>query len=104
MKLSGDFDARCLRSRPQRNWRARLSGLFVLTLWAAALALLAAGAGSLSGAHDQLDAPLGVAISLLLAGALLIVCALLLRRRTRRLLRQRDGDLCLAPHLTRRHG
>lgn len=103
MKLSGDFDARCLRPRTQRSWRARLLGLFVLLLWLGGLTLLAVGSGSLSGMHAELDAPLGVAVSLLLAGALLIACALLLRRRVRRR-RERSGDLSLAPHLLRRHG
>ena len=103
MKLSGDFDARCLRGRPQRDWRARLSALVVLLLWLAALTLIGIGAGSLGAVHPALDAPLGVALSLLLAGALLVACALLLGRRARRR-RLRGGDLCLAPHLQRRHG
>lgn len=103
MKLSGDFDARCLRSRPQRSWRSRMVGLFVLLLWLAGLALLAVATTSLSGVRTGLDAPIGVAVSLLLAGVLLIVCALLLRRRARRR-QQGNGALCLAPHLMRRHG
>ncbi len=103
MKLSGDFDARCLRSRPRRNWRSRLVGFFVLLLWLGGLGLLAVATTSLSGAHADIQAPLGVALSLFLAGVLLIICALLLRRRARR--RQSgNGDLCLAPHLMRRHG
>lgn len=103
MKLSGDFDARCLRSRPRRSWRSRLVGLFVLLLWLGGLALLAVATTSLSGVRSDVSAPVGVALSLLLAGVLLIVCALLLRRRARRR-QQGNGDLCLAPHLMRRHG
>ena len=103
MKLSGDFDARWLRPRPQRSWRSRMVGFFVLLLWLGGLALLAVAATSLSGVRTELDAPTGVAVSLLLAGVLLIVCALLLRRRARRR-QQSNGALCLAPHLMRRHG
>lgn len=101
MKLSGDFDARCLRPRQQRSWRARFALLLSLLLWLAGLLALGTGASSLIGSHAELDAPVGVGLSLLLAGALLIAGALLLRRRSR-LRQQRAGDLSLAPHLLRR--
>ncbi len=103
MKLSGDFDARCLRGQQQAGWGRRLAGLLRVGLGLTALLCALTGVLSLSGVPPRLAAPPGVGLSLLACALLLGGGVLLLRRRARRRA-MRSSGLSLAPHLLRRQG
>lgn len=97
MKLSGGFDARCLR---RDGSRPRLLTLFSLLAAFGGLGLLA-GAGIMLSTQSA-DA---VAIALLLlAGAALLLLLALLGYRRRRRSRNGDSALNLSPHLLKKRG
>jgi uncharacterized membrane protein YbhN (UPF0104 family) len=102
MKLSNEFDARCLRPKGPRRWCERLgAGLALLCLLGGLFVLLLAGASLISNPL-AFDEPKVAAAILFLGGLLLLGAAKLCWRLCRR--RQRkQGELSMAPHLMKKH-
>lgn len=105
MKLSDSFDAKRLRSRPPRNWTARLgAGLSVLIATLGILLMMAGFAGLLGNyaALAELNANRPLAATVLGGGVLLLWLGVWLWRRSRIRLR-RSRELNIAPHLMKKH-
>jgi hypothetical protein len=106
MKPSDGFDARRLRSpRPTGNWRWRLFGAMAALFAAFGILLAMAGAATLLG-RPSVVGPLhetpGIAISLLIAGIVLLWGGINVWRRIRRRLR-RQGTLQMSPDLLKKN-
>lgn len=106
MKLSDDgFDARRLRPRGPRRWRARLGATFAALLATLGILLSMAGAASLLGrppALEGLDTSTTGAVIQVVFGLLFLYLGIIVWRRSRRRMR-RTQDLNLAPHLMKKH-
>jgi len=104
MKISDGFDARRLRPKEHRNWRARLALTLAVLLTLAGVVILLTGASSLIGhpaALGDLNANPTAAVLVLVAGLLVSWLGIALWRRNRRRLRQPSG-LNMAPHLMKK--
>ena len=102
MKLSNQFDARCLRPKGPSRWRARLvKGLALLCMFSGLVALLLAGASLLNNPWP-FDEPKLAAGGLFFAGLVLLGTGQLGWRLCRRRQRQ-QGELSIAPHLLKKH-
>lgn len=104
MKISDGFDARRLRPKEHRNWRAWLILTLAALLTLAGIALLLTGASSLIGhpaALGDLNANPTAAVLVLIAGLLISWLGIWLWRRSRRRMRAPFG-LNMAPHLMKK--
>ncbi|MFP3516599.1 hypothetical protein SB766_10430 [Pseudomonas sp. SIMBA_077] len=104
MKISDGFDARRLRPKEHRNWRARLALILAVLLTLAGVVILLTGASSLIGhpaALGDLNASPTAAVLVLVAGLLLSWLGIALWRRIRGRLRAPSG-LNMAPHLMKK--
>ncbi len=100
MKRVKSFDARCLRMHNQPRWYWRLALLLAVLAACLGALLLVAGAVGLLG-QPVAVLPAGESQPLLLAGGLLLICALLAWRACRARVRRRS-DLSLARHLLKK--
>ncbi|HLD65635.1 MAG TPA: hypothetical protein VJA19_06310 [Pseudomonas sp.] len=103
MKQSGGFDARRLRPPGPAKWRWRGGMLLALLLILTALALAVSGSAALFG-HPPMPSMAGTgAATVQLATALLAFgLGIKLWRTCRRRLHP-TYDLCLSPHLLKKH-
>lgn len=103
MKGTHGFDARRLRPRQQRSWRARIGAALGLLL--IILGLLLAGSGAATLFSHQVLAGMALdreaAATLLALGLVMIVLGMLMRRRVRRRLREPNG-LSISPDLKKK--
>lgn len=105
MKSDG-FDARRLRSRGSATWRWRFLAGCGAVFAGLGILLLMAGAATLLGrpsALGPLNESVGAAISVLVAGILLLWAGVYVWRRCRRRMRRSD-DLSLSPGLLKKRG
>lgn len=103
MKISDGFDARRLRPRPRRTWRARLGAALGLLLCLGGLLSILLGALSLAeipGLEGLAPSPEGAATALV-AGLVALLPGIWLWQRCRRGLRPPE-ELSLSPHLFRK--
>lgn len=103
MKQSGGFDARRLRPPGPAKWRWRAGLLLALLFILAALALAISGSAALVG-HPPMPslAGSGAAIVQLASALLSLGLGLKLWRTCKRRLHP-TYDLCLSPHLLKKH-
>ncbi|MFJ7885067.1 hypothetical protein ACIQYF_16560 [Pseudomonas sp. NPDC096917] len=104
MKISDGFDARRLRPKEHRNWRARFALAFAGLLTVLGALLLLAGASSLIGhpsALGELNNSATGAALVLVTGLLVSWLGIGLWRRCRRRMRAPFG-LNIAPHLMKK--
>lgn len=103
MKLTDDFDARCLRSRPVSQWKTRLAlSLSFLLIITGVLMILAAitvmsGYSLFANASNTTE----YLIILLAGGSLSFVIGILFRHYCRRRLHN-SGKLTLSPELMKK--
>ncbi|WXL24065.1 hypothetical protein WG219_11945 [Ectopseudomonas mendocina] len=103
MKLSDDFDPRCLRTRKPGTWRYRLATLLAVIFIIFSIILVLTGSISLLNqpvALQSLNEDPGTARVMVFAGFFLFIFGALIWRRCRRS-RRTDG-LSLSPDLLKR--
>lgn len=104
MKLSDDFDPRCLRSRKPGTWRSRLGTAVAILLILLSIILLVTGSTSLlnqPAALTELNDNPAAARIMIFTGVTSLLIGLFIWRLCRRRLR-RDNSLSLSPHLMKR--
>ncbi|MDH0745361.1 hypothetical protein N5D61_03250 [Pseudomonas sp. GD03842] len=105
MKISDGFDARRLRPKGQRSWRARIGAAISALLATLGILLAMAAVASLIGhppALGDLNASPAGAVVTLVFGLLLLYFGVWLWRRSR-LRRRRAGELSMSAHLMKKH-